>query len=131
MAAPLQYRLIRAVEAPKYRCMLLTFLETDLRGQAKVQRLEQELGQFAEGVTTERIVVDFRGVEMMPTAVLGILLLLVRQASEKGVKVRFCRMEANVRKAFELIAGRRLVDIHGDRKQALTTPWDRKWYWPF
>ncbi|MCX7935683.1 MAG: STAS domain-containing protein [Planctomycetota bacterium] len=125
---------IRLQYTPDRQLAVLTFLQADLRSPLLIRRLEEELLQAAKILKSRRLVVDFAGVTVAPTAILGLVLQLVVDAREREIRVRVCNLAPVIRKAFDLLNAKGLVPVYENRKAAMTDDWeksDKKKWWFF
>ncbi len=116
---------------PDHSCTLVTLAHADLRSSSIVRILERDFVRVLDDLQTPRVVVDFAEVTVAPTAIFGIILQFVRDASERDIHVRLCSLAPPIRKAFELLNANRLVDIYTSRREAVLKPWTRRRWWPF
>jgi len=133
-AASPSFSAIRLQYTPDRQLAVLTFLQSDLRSPILIRRLEEEMLQIAKTMECRRLVVDFGGVTVAPTAILGLVLQLVVDARERGIRVRVCNLAPVIRKAFDLLNAKGLVPVYENRKAAIADAWeksDKKKWWFF
>ena len=126
-----KYSEFSLARTPDRSCTLITLAHADLRSPSIVQDLERDFVRVLDDLQSPRVVVDFTEVTVAPTAIFGIILQFVRDAAERDVQVRLCSLAPPIRKAFELLNAKRLVDLHGSRRDAVLKPWNRRRWWPF
>lgn len=98
-----------------------------------IKDMEFEMVKLAAFVNTRRLVIDFSGVEAASSAVFGLALATAADAEAKGIAVRVCSLSPVMRKAFEMLSEKELVEVFENVRKACTTPWERKkpGWWPF
>lgn len=130
--------------APKWRtfelrvfndlqCTVLTFVNKDLRLPTIVKDMESEMTKVVGFINTPRLVIDFTGVDNASSAVFGLVLAIASDAGAKGISARVCSLAPVMRKAFEMLSAKDLVEVFDNLKIACVTPWDKKKesWWPF
>lgn len=79
---------------------------------------DQILGAVAGGGPV-RLLIDFSGVDLVSSSLLGKLILLQRRVDASGGRLRLCEMSPTVRAVFRTSNLDRLFAIDRDRREAL------------
>jgi anti-anti-sigma regulatory factor len=126
------WRTIELKPVAEAQCTVVKFLNKDLRQPIVVKEMESEMMKMAEFIKTKRLVIDFAGVDNASSAVFGLVLAASMDAGTKGIVVRVCSLTPVLKKAFELLSAKDIVEIHPDVRAACLTSWDKKkGWWPF
>jgi len=113
-------------------CVILTFLNKDMRSSQSVRELESELVRMVPSMKSRRLIFDFSGMANASSAIFGLVLQAAIDARAKGVSVGACCMPPTMRKAFELISAKAYVEVFDDARQALlATSGKKRGWWPF
>ena len=66
-----------------------------------VDAIQSQLAELVERDPNRKILIDFRQVELMSSATLGVLVRLYRDLAENGGRIVLCGLQPSVRKTFE------------------------------
>lgn len=68
-----------------------SFTSTEVTGDEMIQQAGRELMDVVDAAAeTKKLVLSFKGVEFMSSAMIGKLVLLNKKAKSRGVQIRFC-----------------------------------------
>jgi anti-anti-sigma regulatory factor len=96
---------------------VVTFTQTDILDLELIRALgEQLLGLADEG---RQIVLNFRHVNKLSTALVGKVVLLHQRLKEMGGQLALCQVAPHLREALELLKLPRLVPIYPGEREAL------------
>ena len=84
-----------------------------------VAAMQERLTQLLADDPQKKILVDFRQIELMSSATLGVLVRLYRDLSEQGGRIVLCGLQPPVRKTFELTKLDQLFRIEPDTAAGL------------
>lgn len=104
-------------------CLVISLTYQDLRNQLHTHSLEDELTDVIERSEVPRFIIDFTRVAYVSSTVVGLILHIVVIVEDKGGQVRLCGMQPQVLKIFDLTNAGAMVDIYGELRDALDTPW--------
>ena len=88
------------------------------------ERVVREVGEqiqdaLPSGPAPQRVILDFTGVEMISSSLLGKLILLMRRVETGGGKLRLCELSPTIHGVFRTSNLDRLFGIDRDRREAL------------
>jgi len=126
-----RWRELRVHRLAEQDCTLITLVHADLRSPVTVHALESEFAAVVAELRDKRVVLDFSGVSVAPTAIFGIVLKFVADAREQAITVRICQLAQPIRRAFDLLNAKGLVSVYPSRKDAVLSSWERRGWWPF
>jgi len=84
-----------------------------------VAAMQERLTQLLADDPQKKILIDFRQIELMSSATLGVLVRLYRDLSEQGGRIVLCGLQPPVRKTFELTKLDQLFRIEPDTAAGL------------
>ncbi|HUG68513.1 MAG TPA: STAS domain-containing protein [Pirellulaceae bacterium] len=78
-----------------------SFTSTEVTGDEMIQQAGRELMDVVDAAAeTKKLVLSFKGVEFMSSAMIGKLVLLNKKAKSRGVQIKFCDIGLNVLQVF-------------------------------
>jgi len=80
--------------------IVVSFAESTLTSEEVVHELEEQLLALAEQAGATKILISFRNVRFMSSAVLGILVRLARKLGELGGSVQVCSLAPGLEEVF-------------------------------
>jgi len=95
------------------------FQNTRILDEATVQALGSELLELAARSKTGKLLLNFRNVLLMSSAMIGKLILLRNRCQDADVELAFCEISPNVSEVFTLMKLDKLVDLYADESSAL------------
>lgn len=98
---------------------VVTFRDRQLFDERTVREVADQLFAAAPSTGPIRMIVDFTGVDLVSSSLLGKLLLMQRRVDASGGKLRLCEMTTPVRAVFKVSNLDRLFGIDRDRREAL------------
>lgn len=96
------------------------FQNTRILDEATVQTLGTELLEAAARAKSGKMIVNFKNVVLMSSAMIGKLVLLRNRCNEAGIKLAFCEITENVMEVFQLMKLEQIVDLYNTESEALT-----------
>jgi anti-anti-sigma factor len=109
---------------------ILTIVFDDARilDEAKLEELSRELTELLNRTTEERVILDFRNVKFMSSAMLGKLVQMHKKAGEFKVKLKLCSIDPEIRQVFKITRLDKLFDIESDEASARAAFMKRGWF---
>jgi anti-sigma B factor antagonist len=98
---------------------VVAFLDRKILDQAAIQKLGDDLIALVEQDGCSSLVLDFRIVEFMSSAIIGKLIILDRKASEKGGKLVLCNLSPEIKEVFVITQLDQVFDLKDTREEAL------------
>jgi anti-anti-sigma factor len=100
---------------------LLVIYLTDVKilNEAIIQRIYKEVVAVLEKTEQENVLIDFQCVQFMSSAAIGMLVRINKKCKEFNVRLKLCRISAEIRKVFEITRLDKVLDIYDDPKEAL------------
>lgn len=99
--------------------VILTFNDAKITDAQRIEMIGTEL-QAAVGKAIERkLLIDFRGVIFMSSAVITKLVVLHKNCKTKGIDLKFCSISPNVMEVFKITKLNKLFSIYDDERKAI------------
>jgi anti-sigma B factor antagonist len=98
---------------------IVRFRDRQLFDDRTVREVADQLFAAATASGPIRMIVDFSGVDLVSSSLLGKLILLQRRVDASGGRLRLCEMTNVVRSVFRTANLDRLFSIDRDRREAL------------
>jgi anti-anti-sigma factor len=98
---------------------VVSFSDRSLIAEDVIARVEEQLLRLIDQLGPGRILLSFRDVHTMSSAVLGVLLKLSRKVGQMGGRLRLCCVEKGLREAFLACGLDRNFEIHEHEATAL------------
>jgi anti-sigma B factor antagonist len=109
---------------------ILTIVFDDARilDESKLEQLGVELLEMLNKTTEERVILDFRNVQFMSSAMLGKLVQVHKKTAEFKVKLKLCSIASEIRQVFKITKLDKLFDIESDDAAARAAFMKRGWF---
>ena len=89
--------------------------------EEQIQAVGDQLMSLANESGPVQLLLNFRNVEYMSSAVLGMLVSLNKKIKAAGGKLVLCNIDAQIREVFEITKLDKLFVIRGEEQEALET----------
>jgi len=100
--------------------LLVAFLQASILDQAVIDQIAREFGQVElEAASNRKLLLDFRAVEYMSSAMLGKLIQLHKRCKIGKIKLKLCGISKNPLDVFQITRLDKLFEIHKDTAAAL------------
>lgn len=99
--------------------VIVTLLDEAIIDMLNILTLRDQLADFVEKNPEQGIIIDFRRVKFLSTAMLDPLIKLQRKINANGGRLVFCGMDRQIVEVFEHTKLDRLFKIITDRKTAI------------
>ncbi len=98
---------------------ILTIEQARLLDDSSLHVLQKQLLELLENADEKKIVVDFRLVDFVSSAGLGMLIRIKKRCGEKGKRLRICSLEPTVAETIHITGLDQLFQISKDAEQAI------------
>lgn len=92
---------------------------SSIRETSDAQKIISELDELLAGFKADRVVMNFRRVNMVCSSFLGKLIALDRSLKERGISLRVCNLTPDVERAFKLLKLHKLLKLYPTQEKAL------------
>jgi anti-anti-sigma factor len=109
---------------------ILTIVFDDARilDESRLEQLSNDLLELLNKTTEERVILDFRNVKFMSSAMLGKLVQLHKKSQEFKVKLKLCAIDPDIRQVFKITRLDKVFDIETDEAAARAAFSKRGWF---
>ncbi len=98
---------------------VVSFATSRILDQSNVQQLGEELDSLVDEHKLEKIVINFRSVTYMSSAVMGKLVSLLKKVQAAGGKLALCAIEDSIYEIFEIMRFDRMFNIYKTEDEAV------------
>ena len=111
--------------------LIVTFSEVRLADDRRIDQLGKDLVSLMRNAVENKMLINFRNVQFMGSAMIGQVISLNKKCKEAGMELRFCSLNKNLREVFELMKLTKLLTVHDDEKEAMIAFSQKKkgWFW--
>jgi anti-sigma B factor antagonist len=99
--------------------VVVTVLGERLLEDADIRTVHGSITNILERTPRARLVIDFRNIRFLSSAVLGLLIRASKRVYEKGGAMRLCGINPKVLEIFRITRLDKIFDIHPDVKDAV------------
>jgi anti-anti-sigma factor len=101
--------------------VIVRLTEPKLYGDVLAEMLKSELSSLVKSLRPKCLLVDFDGVNMISSSVIGVLLLVKKQLEKYGAKITLCGMPIPIREVYRVLGlDGNIFDIRSSIEEALT-----------
>lgn len=98
---------------------VVTFRTSRILDQSNVQQLGDEFTSLVSDSDLKKIVLNFRNIHYMSSAVMGKLVSLQKQLDDRNGELRLCHISDSIREIFEIMRFDNLFQIHETEDDAV------------
>ncbi|GAA4427121.1 MULTISPECIES: STAS domain-containing protein [Bremerella] len=128
MAIKYHYLKVRDVQD----VVVAEFIQSSILDETAIDRVGKEFEQLIlEAATAKKLILNFRAIEYMSSAMIGKLILLNKNCKNAKIKFKVCNVTGNILEVFQIMKIGKVIDIHKDEKSALDSfsgPSISKWF---
>ena len=99
--------------------LVVYFTDTKILSSERIEMIGKELQAAIPEATNKKLVLNFRGVTFMSSAMITKLLMLHKACRAQGVELKFCEVSQNVLEVFRITKLTKLFDIHDSESKAV------------
>ncbi|PHS01767.1 MAG: anti-anti-sigma factor [Blastopirellula sp.] len=108
------------------------FIQSSILDETAIDRIGQEFERLVlEAISAKKLVLNFRGVEYMSSAMIGKLIVLAKKTKAAKIKMKVCNISGSISEVFEIMKLNKVFDIQKDENaaiEAFSTPAIAKWF---
>lgn len=109
--------------------VLVYMADAKILDEPQIQKIGEELLSAAERAAgTKKMVVNFRGVGYMSSAMIGKLVLLNKHCKNQGITLKLCEISSNVEEVFKIMKLNKVFDIHKTEEKAIKSFDKKGWF---
>ncbi|TWU18037.1 STAS domain-containing protein [Allorhodopirellula heiligendammensis] len=108
--------------------LVLGFTDTKILDSQKIETVGKELQDAVAEAIHKRLLVNFRGVSFMSSAMITKLVMLNKRCKTQGVTLKFCEVSPNVMEVFKITKLNKLFDIQDGEEKAIASFDKKGWF---
>ncbi len=108
--------------------LVLGFLDTKILDSQKIEVVGRELQDAVAEAIHKRLLLNFRDVSFMSSAMITKLVMLNKRCKAQGVALKFCEVSPNVMEVFKITKLNKLFDIQDSEEKALASFDKKGWF---
>lgn len=99
---------------------MVTFAHARILDEATIRAIGTEFEKLTlEAAASRKLLLNFKGVEFMSSAMLGQIMRLSKKCKADGIKLKLCGISAQIREAFTITRLDKVLEIESDEEAAL------------
>jgi len=95
------------------------FTDRKILDENVISQIAEELNRLLESPVPPSLLLDFKDVEHLSSAALGMLIILNSNVKRRGGRLKMCGIRPEIREVFEITRLDKLFEIHDDAAQAV------------
>lgn len=107
------------------------FIQSSILDETAIDRVGKEFEQLIlEAATAKKLVLNFRVIEYMSSAMIGKLIMLNKKCKQAKIKFKVSNVSGNIAEVFQIMKIGKVIEIHKDEKSAVesfSTPSIGRW----
>ena len=98
--------------------IIITFTDEKILEDSDIQALRVSVMSVIEQAGRMNLILDFRNVQFLSSAVLGLLIRVSKRVYECDGQLRLCNISPKIREIFKITRLNKIFDIHKDIESA-------------
>lgn len=107
--------------------LVVGFTDSKILDTQRIEQVGKELLDAVSLAAQQKMLLNFRGVSFMSSAMITKLVTLNKTCKTKGVTLKFCEVSPNVMEVFKITKLNRLFDIQDSEEKAIASFEKRGW----
>ena len=107
---------VKSQATPELLTIYLT--EVKILDEAGIERIYKDVVELLEKTEQPNVLLDFRVVQFMSSAALGMLIRIHKKCKQFKVVLKLCNISPNIREVFEITGLNKILDIYDDAEAA-------------
>jgi len=108
--------------------LVVGFTDSKILDNQRIEQVGKELQSVVEQATEKKLLLNFRGVSFMSSAMITKLVMLNKRCKTQGVSLKFCEVSPNVMEVFKITKLNKLFDIQSEEEKAVTSFDKKGWF---
>lgn len=104
------------------------FADSKILDSQRIEQVGRELQETVPMAIQKKLLLNFRGVSFMSSAMITKLVMLNKTCKAQGVTLKFCDVSPNVLEVFKITKLNKLFDIQTDEAKALASFEKKGWF---
>lgn len=99
--------------------LVVGFTDSKILDSQRIEQVGRELQESVPQAVNKKLLLNFRGVSFMSSAMITKLVMLNKGCKAQGVALKFCEVSPNVLEVFKITKLNKLFDIQEGEEKAL------------
>jgi anti-sigma B factor antagonist len=108
--------------------LIVGFTDSKILDSQRIEQVGKELQEAVPQATSKKLLLNFRGVSFMSSAMITKLVMLNKNCKAQGVGLKFCDVSPNVMEVFKITKLNKLFDIQGSEEKAIASFDKKGWF---
>jgi len=110
--------------------LVVYFNDAKILDEATIQEIGKELIEKCDSAAngTKKMLVNFKEVSFMSSAMIGKIILLNKKAKEYDIKLKLCDISSNLMEVFKLMKLNKVLDIQTSEAKAVASFDKKGWF---
>lgn len=112
----------------KGEILVVYFTDGKILDSQRIEQVGRELQEAVPQALHKKLVLNFRGVSFMSSAMITKLVMVNKACKTQGVALKFCDLSANVMEVFKITKLNKLFDIQKSEEKAIESFDKKGWF---
>ena len=108
--------------------LVVGFTDSKILDSQRIEQVGKELQEATPQAIHKKLLLNFRGVSFMSSAMITKLVMLNKGCKAQGVALKFCEVSPNVMDVFKITKLNKLFDIQDGEEKALASFDKKGWF---
>ena len=108
--------------------LVVGFTDSKILDSQRIEQVGKELQEATPQAIHKKLLLNFRGVSFMSSAMITKLVMLNKGCKAQGVALKFCEVSPNVMEVFKITKLNKLFDIQDGEEKALASFDKKGWF---
>ena len=108
--------------------LIVGFTDSKILDSQRIEQVGRELQEVVPQAIHKKLLLNFRGVSFMSSAMITKLVMLNKSCKTQTVTLKFCEVSPNVLEVFKITKLNKLFDIQAEEDKAIAS-FDKKGGW--
>ncbi|WP_236622351.1 STAS domain-containing protein [Novipirellula maiorica] len=108
--------------------LLVGFTDSKILDSQRIEQVGRELQESVPQAVHKKMLLNFRGVSFMSSAMITKLVMLNKSCKAQGVGLKFCEVSPNVMEVFKITKLNKLFDIQEGEEKAMASFDKKGWF---
>ena len=108
--------------------LVVGFTDSKILDTQRIEQIGKELQEAVPQAIHKKLLLNFRGVSFMSSAMITKLVMLNKICKAQGVALKFCEVSPNVEEVFKITKLNKIFDIQSDEEKAVASFDKKGWF---
>jgi len=108
--------------------LVVGFTDSKILDSQRIEQVGKELQETVAQAADKKLLLNFRGVSFMSSAMITKLVMLNKKCKAQDVQLKFCEVSPNVMEVFKITKLNKLFDIQSDEEKAVASYGKKSWF---